>query len=111
MHLLADRQGTGTCVDQCLGQLNLPLGIRRNGEPVGHHELAAGDPFPQAREVGGVGPGDPVAQACGARQKGQAQLGFGQQFGHGDRHMWFLFISPEATPRPLIHMYKPLGYL
>ena len=47
----------------------------------------------------------------GARQQGQAQLGFGQQFGHGDRHAWLLFMSLEASAQPLIHMYKPLGYL
>jgi hypothetical protein len=58
-----------------------------------------------------MGPGDPVAQTGGARQKTQAQLGLGQQLGHGDCHAWFLFMSPEAAPKLLIHMYKGLGYL
>ena len=29
----------------------------------------------------------------------QSQLGFGKQFGHGDRHVWLLFMMSGGRPQ------------
>ena len=86
VHLLSDGQGAGARIHQRLGERNLPGSIGRDGEAVGHHQLAAGDPFPQPRQVRRVGPRDPVATACGSGQQRESQLGFRHELGHCNRH-------------------------
>ena len=57
MHLLADGQRARSRGDQRLGQRDLPSGVRRDGQAIGHNDLAARDPLPQPGKFISVAPG------------------------------------------------------